>query len=492
MITGGRVWLAVVLAVAGFGVWVGSARAVTFTQQTLATTGLRQPQSVAVDGSGDVFVADGAGHRVVELPAGGSQQTLPFSGLSANLGVAVDATGDVFVADTQNARVLELPAGGSQQTLPFNGLTAPADVAADAAGDVFVADAPTGRVVELPAGGSQQTLPFSGLSDPEAVAVDAAGDVFVADAGNMRVVELPAGGTQQTLPSTGLNGPEGVAVDGAGDVFVADSLNSRVVELPAGGTQQTLPFSGLSEPDGVTVDLAGNVFVADTGHGRVVKLSPSLTTGSFGLSPATGASGSSIGLASVTPCTLFSGGAFAATEAKLLLYSSTGQLLESATAPFGDLGSWGGSLRIPADAADGTTYVVRARCTDFQGVLAQAYRPATFTVQAPAPGKLGQSRAAAPKLIGARSNCSTRSKTRSRRSCTYTFIYAARTGKNVPAIATAKIAGHRRVIARGRIRHHKLRLVFQHLRRGRYTVTLIAVGAHGNRVAIGRTTIAIS
>ena len=248
----------------------------------------------------------------------------------------------MFVADTQNARVLELPAGGSQQTLPFSGLTAPADVAADAAGDVFVADAPTGRVVELPAGGSQQTLPFSGLSDPEAVAVDAAGDVFVADAGNMRVVELPAGGTQQTLPSTGLNGPEGVAVDGAGDVFVADSLNSRVVELPAGGTQQTLPFSGLSEPDGVTVDLAGNVFVADTGHGRVVKLSPSLTSGSFGLSPATGASGSSIGLASVTPCTLFSGGAFAATEAKLLLYSSTGQLLESATAPFGDLGSWGG------------------------------------------------------------------------------------------------------------------------------------------------------
>ena len=46
--------------------------------------------------------------------------------------------------------------------------------------------------------------------------------------------------------------------------------------------------------------------------------------------------GSSIGLASVTPCTLFSGGAFAATEAKLLLYSSTGQLLGSATAPFGD------------------------------------------------------------------------------------------------------------------------------------------------------------
>jgi NHL repeat len=83
VVGGGRVWLAGLLAVVGFGVWIGSARAVTFTQQTLAFSGLRQPQSVAVDGAGDVFVADASSGRVVELPAGGSQQTLPFSGLSA-------------------------------------------------------------------------------------------------------------------------------------------------------------------------------------------------------------------------------------------------------------------------------------------------------------------------------------------------------------------------------------------------------------------------
>src|ERR1700727_330605 len=86
----GRVWLAAVAAFVGFGVCVGPARAVTFTQQTLASSGLRQPQSVVVDGSGDVFVADAPPARVVELPASGPQQTLPFTGLSATLGVAVD------------------------------------------------------------------------------------------------------------------------------------------------------------------------------------------------------------------------------------------------------------------------------------------------------------------------------------------------------------------------------------------------------------------
>jgi hypothetical protein len=100
-----------------------------------------------------------------------------------------------------------------------------------------------------------------------------------------------------------------------GDVFVADTHNNRVVELPAGGSQQTLPFSGLDAPYGVAVDLAGDVFVADTFNRRVVQLSPSLTTGSFVLSPGSGPAGSSIGLASVTPCKLGSGGAFAASEA---------------------------------------------------------------------------------------------------------------------------------------------------------------------------------
>jgi hypothetical protein len=99
----GRVWRAVVLALVAFGVWVGSARAVTSTQQTLSFSGLRQPLGVAVDGGGDVFVTNPT--SVVELPSGGSQQKLLFSGLSAAAGIAVDGAGDVVVADTQATAV---------------------------------------------------------------------------------------------------------------------------------------------------------------------------------------------------------------------------------------------------------------------------------------------------------------------------------------------------------------------------------------------------
>jgi len=83
------------------------AGAITFSQQTLPFSGLSSPYGVAVDQSGDVFVADSENNRVLELPAGVSS------------GVGVDLRGDVFVVDQNNDRVVELPAGSSSQvTLP--------------------------------------------------------------------------------------------------------------------------------------------------------------------------------------------------------------------------------------------------------------------------------------------------------------------------------------------------------------------------------------
>lgn len=125
--------------------------------------------------------------------------------------------------------------------------------------------------------------------------------------------------------------------------------------------------------------------------------------------------------------------------------------------------------------------------------MAQAYRSATFTVQGPTAGLLGGTRSTGPKLIGEKSKCRRTTKARSNRSCTYTFTYAVATVRNRPAIATAVVNGHRRVIARGRVRHHKLTLVFRHLGRGRHKLTLlVVVRARGKRTVIGHTTVAVS
>ena len=65
------------------------------------------PTGVAVDGAGDVFIADTFNNRVVEVPAGGGPQTTVVSGLCYPIGVAVDGAGDIFIADN-----LQQPGGG--------------------------------------------------------------------------------------------------------------------------------------------------------------------------------------------------------------------------------------------------------------------------------------------------------------------------------------------------------------------------------------------
>jgi CSLREA domain-containing protein/uncharacterized repeat protein (TIGR02543 family) len=251
------------------------AQSVSFAgaQTTVPASGLNFPGGVAVDATGDVFIADHYNSRVVEVPAGGGAQTTVGSGLSYPVGVAVDGAGDVFIADTVNNRVVEVPAGGgAQTTVPASGLSYPYGVAVDGAGDVFIADSGNNRVVEVPAGGGPQITVGSGLSSPAGVAVDGAGDVFIADTGNSRVVEVPAGGGAQTTVGSGLGGPTGVALDAAGDVFIADYGNNRVVEVPTGGGAQTTVGTGLSYAYGVAVDGAGDLFIADTNNNRVVEV----------------------------------------------------------------------------------------------------------------------------------------------------------------------------------------------------------------------------
>jgi serine/threonine protein kinase, bacterial len=235
------------------------------------------PGGVALDRAGDVYVtSEGMYGRVVELsPASSTPTVLPFSGLYQPQGLAVDSAGTVYVADFNN-RVVKLTAGSNNQTvLPFTGLNYPEGVAVDGQGSVYVADRGNNRVLKLAAGSNTQTvLPFTGLKNPDGVAVDPAGNVFVTDTDNNRVLMLAAGSsTQSVLPFTDVSVPWGIAVNNAGDLFVTEHDSNQVVKLASGSNTPTaLPLNGLNTPLGVAVDNTGNVYVADRGNDRAVKL----------------------------------------------------------------------------------------------------------------------------------------------------------------------------------------------------------------------------
>jgi sugar lactone lactonase YvrE len=248
--------------------------------QSTVASGLMNPDGVAVDGSGNVYIADDNNNRVLKetLSAGTYTQSVLVS-VSNPAGVAVDGNGDVYIADSGDSLVLkETPSGGSYaQTTVGTGLLSADGVAVDGRGNIYIADSGNNRVLleTLSAGTYTQTPIGSGFSNPESVAVDGSGNVYVADSGNNRIVEetLTRSGYTQAPLFTGLNDPLGVAVDGVGNVYIADTPSGQILKETLSGesyTQTTLT-SGLSLPQTMVVDGGGNVFITDSNNNQVVE-----------------------------------------------------------------------------------------------------------------------------------------------------------------------------------------------------------------------------
>jgi sugar lactone lactonase YvrE len=274
---------------------IGSAPQISYlpgtTSAPLVANGLDYPDSTAVDGSGNVYVADPDYNSICKLPVGSTVCTW-IGKFKTPEGMAVDGSGNIFVVDyggSSNApAVYELtPFNGSysQRTLSTN-FDFPTGIALDGSGNIYVADDGAGAIVKLSSYYNNefwQTTIASGLQDPWAVAVDGSGNIYVAgnnedtSSTGAQVYKLTPYSTGYALSTLGSGwvDPNGIAVDAAGDVYVADddwgNGNGFVAELAptvSGGvttyTQSTLiPSTQLASPEGVTVDSKGNLYVVD-------------------------------------------------------------------------------------------------------------------------------------------------------------------------------------------------------------------------------------
>jgi len=244
---------------------------------TLVSSNLSSPYGLAVDGAGNIYIAD-SGHSAIKewTAANNTEATLVSSNLSSPYGVAVDGAGNVYIADSGNSAIKEWMAANSNvTTLVSSGLSVPYGVAVDGAGNVYIADSGQGAIKEWTAANSNvTTLVSSGLSVPYGVAVDGAGNVYIADSGHSAIKEWTAANSNvTTLVSSGLSVPFAVAVDGAGNVYIADSGHSAIKEWTAANSNiTTLVSSGLNSPRGVAVDGTGNVFFADTGNNAIKEI----------------------------------------------------------------------------------------------------------------------------------------------------------------------------------------------------------------------------
>ena len=244
---------------------------------TLVATGLYSPQGVAVDGAGNVYIADTFNDAVKEwIVASNSVTTLVSSGLNVPTGVAVDTAGNVYIADTGNHAIEEWSAAGNSLTTLASGLSFPVGVALDAQGNVYIADAFANAIKKWSVAGNTLATLVSGLSTPYGVAVDAANHVYIANRSNSTVAEWqPASSALVPLVVTGLYNPTGLSVDGSGNVCMADQQNNAVKQWSAvnGTVTNLVTFIGNSDyPAAVAVDAARNVYIAVEDDDAIMEL----------------------------------------------------------------------------------------------------------------------------------------------------------------------------------------------------------------------------
>jgi len=231
-------------------------------------SGFNHPTGIAIDGAGNVYVAETGNNAIKKIPAGGGSVVTLVYDFSQPMGLAIDAAGNIYVADYGNNAIKEIPAAGGAVVTLGSGFNHPYGIAVDNSGNIYVGDSGNNVVKKMPAGGGTPVSIGSGFNSPEGVAVDASGNVYVADYGNGALKKIPAGGGSTIILAHGLVGYP-VAVDDAGNVyFPGDAVNGSITELLASGGSTAVGFG--FGAGGVAVDGAGNVYVTDNGTVKVV------------------------------------------------------------------------------------------------------------------------------------------------------------------------------------------------------------------------------
>lgn len=344
----------------GTGVSLSAPQVALVNGQQAVTVPLNAPAQLCYDAAGNFYIADQNNNIIRKVDTAGIITTIAGTGeqgfdgdggaatsatLDSPQGIAIDTSGNLYIADTRNHRIRKVSTSGIITTIAGTGVAGfsgdggaatsatinlPTAIAADSNGNVFFADSNNNRVREIVASSSViQTVAGNGeqgytgdggsatsatLDTPQGIAIDSAGNLYLSDTHNNRVRKVSGGiittivgdgtfsfaGDGSAATSGSLASPHGIAVNAAGTtLYVADSNNNRIRQVNSSNVISTVAGSGeqghdqlngsataasLDTPRGVTTGPFVSFAFADTGNDivRAVSNSNIVTTAGLG------------------------------------------------------------------------------------------------------------------------------------------------------------------------------------------------------------------
>jgi len=307
------------------------------TNGSSTTASFHSPTGIGIDAQGNLYVSDVNNNIIRKITAAGIVSTFAGSGVqglgdgpasTANFnipsGIAIDASGNVYVADSYNNIIRQISGGivntyagiagsggkgnGSASNAYF---LRPSGLAVDASGNLYVSDSGNNLIRKITPAGNVTTFAGSGVNghtdgtgtaasfdSPAGITIDASGNIYVSDSGNNLIRKITSGGVVSTLAGSGaagssngtgsaatFYGPQGITVDASGNVYVVDTGNNLIRKVTASGVVTTLAGSGKEGstngtgtdasfyvPIGITIDAVGNLYVTDSSSELIRKI----------------------------------------------------------------------------------------------------------------------------------------------------------------------------------------------------------------------------